>query len=292
MDLRQFRYFVALAEEAHFGLAAQRLHIVQPALSMQIRALEEEVGGQLFTRTTRRVELTEAGELLLVEARRTLAQAERAKSIVQDSLRGVIGKVKVGFVGNAVLAGKLVDDLRDFHRVYPRAEIELREVVPHLQAEAIAGGQIDVGYSPNTGLTLAPSLTVRKIGEWRFMVAMATDHRLAKRKSISIDALANESLILYAGDESDGGMDYFRGKLDVSLHASSRMSSTLSVLALAAAGMGVALVPDPVDTVAIPHLTYRPIAGAEISADLLLLHRSDETAGAVKAFISLALQSR
>ena len=143
MDLRHLRYFVAVAETGHFGRAAQQLHIVQPALSMQIRALEEEIGGPLLVRTSRRVELTEAGELLLVEARRTLMQAERTKTIVQRSLRGDIGSVKVAFAGNAVMTGLLMDALRVFRLRYPEAQLELHEMAPHLQGEAILTGQVD-----------------------------------------------------------------------------------------------------------------------------------------------------
>src|SRR5579871_2599117 len=115
MDLRHLRYFLAVAEEGHFGRAARRLNIVQPALSMQIRALEEELGGPLFLRTSRRVELTEAGMLLREEARRTLDQAEHTRLTVQRSIRGETGNVRVGFAGNAVFSGKLINDLREFH---------------------------------------------------------------------------------------------------------------------------------------------------------------------------------
>jgi DNA-binding transcriptional LysR family regulator len=121
MDLRHLRYFLAVAEEGHFGRAARRLNIVQPALSMQIRALEEELGGPLFQRTSRRVELTEAGALLREEARRTLDQAEHTRLTVQRAIRGETGNVRVGFAGNAVFSGKLINDLRAFHRMYPDA---------------------------------------------------------------------------------------------------------------------------------------------------------------------------
>jgi len=205
-------------------------------------------------------------------------------------LRGTIGKVTVGFAGTAVLSGKLVDDLRDFRRLYPEVEIELREIVPHLQREAILEERIDLGYCPNTGLILVPDVIATKIGEWRFLLAMATDHSLAKKKRVSIKSLANESLILYSGDENDASLAYFHNQLGTVLRPPRRMQSTLSVLALAAAGVGIALVPAPVDAMEIPHLTYRPIAEKEMSADLLLLHRTNETKGSVKAFISLVLQ--
>lgn len=284
MDLRHLRYFVAVAEEAHFGRAAQRLHIVQPALSMQIRALEDEIGGPLFARTSRRVELTEAGALLLIEARRTLAQAERAMAIVQRSLRGETGDVKVGFAGNAVLTGKMIDDLREFHRRYPAVQIELFEMAPHLQVEAILAGQLDVGYGPGVGLAPDASLRAEKIGEWPMMVAMSVDHPFARKRRIPIKSMANETVIFYSANAADARLDAIRSGL-TSVY---RVSSTLSVLALAAAGLGLALVPAPVGNVTIPGLTYRPLAETDMQADLLLLSRHDETDPAVRAFVQCA----
>lgn len=156
MDLRHLRYFLAVAEEGHFGRAAQRLHIVQPALSMQIKAPEEELGGPLFVRTSRKVELTDAGRLLQVEAQRTLEQADHARLTVQRSIRGETGQVRVGFAGNAVFSGKLTNDLRAFRRTYPDAELVVNEVAPLLQAEAILTGQLDVGYTPITTKSMMP----------------------------------------------------------------------------------------------------------------------------------------
>ena len=156
MDLRHLRYFLAVAEEGHFGRAAQRLHIVQPALSMQIKALEEELGGPLFVRTSRKVELTDAGRLLQVEAQRTLEQADHARLTVQRSLRGETGHVRVGFAGNAVFSGKLTNDLRAFRRTYPDAELVVNEVAPLQQADAILAGQLDVGYTPDHHKIMTP----------------------------------------------------------------------------------------------------------------------------------------
>ena len=125
MDLRHLRYFLAVAEDGHFGRAAERLHIVQPALSMQIRALETELGATLFERTSRRVLLTEAGTLFRAEAERTLQQAARAKDVAQRAGRGEVGSVRIGFVGNAAAAGKLASDVSSFKLAYPQVDLEL-----------------------------------------------------------------------------------------------------------------------------------------------------------------------
>ncbi|OTP69724.1 LysR substrate-binding domain-containing protein [Caballeronia sordidicola] len=292
MDLRHLRYFVAVAEEKHFGRAAQRLHIVQPALSMQIRSLEEEIGGALFVRTSRNVELTQAGSLLLVEARRTLAQAERTKDIVQRSLRGETGTVRVGFAGNAVVTGKLTDNLRAFRQRYPDAELQPVEMSPHLQSEAILAGQLDVGYSPSLGSAPDPRLIVEKIGAWPLLIAMAEDHPLAKKKRVSVKSLVSETLILYGLNEGEKSVAMLSAQMGTQSKAVHRVSSTLTVLALAGAGFGVAIVPAPVARVAIPNLTYRPIIETEMSADLMLLSRANETSGAVLAFLALARENR
>ena len=144
MDLRHLRYFVAVAEEEHFGRAAKRLHIVQPALSMQIRSLEEELGGPLFQRTSRRVVLTEAGKILPADARRLLAQADRVRTDVRRSLKGEIGSVRIGFVGATVFGDELIDDLRRFRQFRPDVEVYLNGVAPQQQAEALLNGELEV----------------------------------------------------------------------------------------------------------------------------------------------------
>lgn len=289
MELRHLRYFLAVAEEGHFSRAAQRLHIVQSALSMQIRALEEELGGPLFVRTSRRVELTEAGMLLRAEAQRTLDQAAHAQRVVQSSIRGEMGCVRIGFAGNAVFSGKLMADVRAFHAAYPDAEVVLRELAPHLQVEAIEAGQLDIGYAPSHGgQSTDASLCFERIGTWRLMLAMPDDHPLANEATLRVSMLGADPLIVYAAHGADENMlSVLRGALgrEPKVH---RTASTLSLLALVASGLGVALVPEPLMKMPIPGLVYRVLEEMEPRADLLMISRISETGGAVRAFLEMA----
>ncbi|WP_250516289.1 LysR substrate-binding domain-containing protein [Caballeronia sp. INDeC2] len=287
MELRHLRYFLAVAEEGHFGRAARRLNIVQPALSMQIRALEAELGGALLVRTSRKVALTEAGETLVIEARRTLAQADRTMAIVQRSLRGETGQVRVGFAGNAVLAGRLMQDMRLLRASYPTIRLELVELAPHLQSDALIAGRIDVGYCPRFGIRLEEQLDAEKIGEWPMSVAMADTHAFAHRRSVSLAAISSEPLIAYAPGDGEDSAAMLRLQFGLNVNVAHRVSSTLSVLALAAAGMGIALVPASLEQVNIPHLVFRSLKDSAVSADLLLLNRKHEADPAVRAFLSL-----
>ncbi|MEB0079394.1 LysR substrate-binding domain-containing protein [Pseudomonas sp. CCI3.2] len=291
MDLRHLRYFLAVAEEGHFGRAAQRLHIVQSALSMQIRGLEEELGGALFLRTSRRVELTEAGVLLRAEAQRTLDQAAHAQRVVQRSLRGEIGSVRIGFAGNAVFSGRLMADVRAFSKAYPDAEIILRELAPQQQVEAIQNGQLDLGYAPSHGgQALNNALLFERIGTWPLVVALPEDHPLANQPTLRVPMLRAESLIIYADHGAD---EYMLAGLRNALGREpkvQRTTSTLSVLALVAAGMGVAMVPAPLMQVNIPGLVYRTFEDIEPHTDLLLISRVNEIGGAVRAFLKVAHQ--
>ncbi|QAY84017.1 LysR substrate-binding domain-containing protein [Pseudomonas arsenicoxydans] len=291
MDLRHLRYFLAVAEEGHFGRAAQRLHIVQSALSMQIRALEEELGGALFLRTSRRVELTEAGVLLRAEAQRTLDQAAHAQRVVQRSLRGEMGSVRIGFAGNAVFSGRLMADVRAFRMAYPGAEVILRELAPQQQVEAIQNGQLDLGYAPSHGgQALDNALLFERIGTWPLVVALPEDHPLAHQPTLRVSMLGAESLIIYAAHGAD---EYMLAGLRKALGREpkvQRTTSTLSVLALVASGMGVAMVPAPLMQVTIPGLLYRMFDDVEPHTDLLLISRVNETGGAVRAFLAVVRQ--
>lgn len=292
MDLRHLRYFLAVAEEGHFGRAAQRLHIVQPALSMQIKALEEELGGPLFVRTSRKVELTEAGLLLKTEARRTLEQAEHTRLTVQRSIRGETGHVRVGFAGNAVFSGRLTNDLRAFRRTYPDADLVVSEVAPLLQADAILAGQLDVGYTPDHSKIHDSALMAEEVGLWHRQVAMADDHPLASQAALTIAMLVEEPLIFY---DTHGADEPLYTALTTIMGHAPRIAhctaSTLSVLALAAAGQGLALVPDPLKHVSIPGLVYRPLDASELSANLMLISRRKENNGAVQAFLQIAREN-
>lgn len=196
MELRHLRYFVAVAEELHFGRAAQRLHIAQQPLSRQIRDLETELAVQLFYRTKRTVRLTEVGQVFLIEARKTLEQAERAILFAQQASHGEIGQFAVGFTGPA-LNSVLPKIIRLFKERHPQVKLTLERLQTPEQVDALMHNQIQVGllHPPieNSTLTLE---TIHCEG----LVAVLPDtHPLAQDISnpLSVQELVNESFILY-----------------------------------------------------------------------------------------------
>jgi DNA-binding transcriptional LysR family regulator len=295
MDLRHLRYFIAVAEEAHFGLAAKRLHIVQPALSMQIRALEADLGVALFERTSRRVALTEAGALFRIEAERTLQQAARAKDVAERAARGEVGSLRIGFVASAMFAGKVSADLRSFKVRYPAVDIELAESIPLLQMKAVLSGQLDAGYAGYNSEfrnIQEPELAVDRIASWKWMIAMTTDHKLAARKVLRANALRDEAFIGYASPTGvDGPVRVLRqilGKEPRVLHTA---PTILALLTFAASGVGLALVPTPFQNMAIPNIAYRPLAHFSGRAELVMVSRQNERSPAVRRFIEIARAS-
>jgi DNA-binding transcriptional LysR family regulator len=289
MDLRHLRYFLAVAEEGHFGRAAERLHIVQPALSMQIKALEDELGSPLFIRTSRRVELTGAGELLRVEAERTLAQAARAKSVVQRAARGEIGHLRIAFTGGAAFSGRLSSDLRAFHVRYPEVEIELMELSVVQHAEWLLEDRLDIAYGPALETAFDPRIAAVPIATWPWMIAMVEDHRLAAMTSIPSRELRDEGFVLLASEGRDAAqLNVLRRFLGQEPKVAYRVGNAIGVLAIAAAGLALAFVPGTLGAVRIQNIQYRPPSDFDTPTGLVLLSRADDTSGAVKAFLQLA----
>ncbi|MCX5535798.1 LysR substrate-binding domain-containing protein [Streptomyces sp. NBC_00006] len=283
MELRHLRYFVAVAEECHFGRAAARLHVTQSTLSTQVKALEREVGGPVFVRTSRRVELTEAGQLLLVEARRTLAQAGRALDVARQSVRGETGAVRIGFSGIAVLEGTLSTDLRRFHAAHPRVELHLTELPPAAQVQGLRDGTLDIGYSPDNGLGEVSDLAVRRGARTTLSIAVRHDHALAAEASVAPGDLEGETLIVYAADQDDESvLDRFGAEQRARVHL---VTGTLGALVLASAGVGVAVVPAAAERIGLRDLVYRPLRDMAADVDVVTLSRPDEIAGAVRAFV-------
>src|SRR5208282_909817 len=196
MELRHLRYFVAVAEELHFSRAAERLHMAQPPLSQQIRQLEDELGVQLFERTRRRVQLTDAGRVVLEEARRALVQADRVVAAAHRAAEGAAGFLRVGFSSSAPYT-TLPAILRAFRAQFPGVALNLYERSTEEQIELLAAGTIDVALVRRPVENAPESLVIKTILREHLVLAMPHDHRLRSRRSVPVRALANEPFILF-----------------------------------------------------------------------------------------------
>lgn len=243
MELRHLRYFVAVAEELHFGRAAARLHISQPPLSQQIGNLEEELGLKLFSRRHRRVELTNAGRVFLIEAKQTLLQIEKAAAAAKRADRGEIGPLVVACSPIAVHT-VLPLVLKDFRAQLPEVEIGIRELMAQEIFESLRERSADVGLLmplfESQGLQRQIVLTVPMIA------ALPKAHPLAKRRHIRLKQLAHERFVLFSRRWACGFYEHAiglcrRGGFTPKVVHEAAQHPTL--LALVAAGYGVSLIP-------------------------------------------------
>src|SRR3984885_731896 len=195
LELRHLRYFVAVAEELHFSRAAKRLHMAQPPLSQQIRKLEQYIGHPLFTRNSRTVALTQAGEMLLERSRYLLRRLEDDLETVRRVGRGEIGTLTIGFIGSAMLT-VLPTLIGSYRRRFPKVDLRLRELTTSSLVDAIRQGAVDLGFLRDAGPT--EGLMVEQVIAERFVVALAEAHPLASRKKLSLAELKGEPLILFA----------------------------------------------------------------------------------------------
>ncbi|CAB3789035.1 HTH-type transcriptional regulator BenM [Paraburkholderia ultramafica] len=256
---------------------------------MQIRSLEEELGGALFQRTSRRVVLTEAGSILLADARRLLAQADRVRSDVQRSLKGEIGSVRIGFVGSAAYGGELIEDLRRFRQLYPEVEVHLDEVAPQQLAEALLNGELDVTYSPSVLLADDSRFRAERVGRWSLAVAVADDHPLASKRRVSARDLQAEQILLPVTEkDGEGSVALVRTILGDDVRIIESASSTNALFAMVAAGLGIAVIPAVLSKMAMPGLSIQPLSGVSNFTDLVRFSRADETSGAVRAYMDCA----
>lgn len=242
MELRHLRYFVTLAEELHFGRAAERLHIAQPPLSQQIRQLETELGFELFHRTKRSVKLTEAGKVFLSEVQQILKQLEQAIQIGRQTSRGEMGQLIVGFVSSSAY-NILPPILRTFRNCVPGVSLELHELTTHEQLQWLRDGRMDVGFVRSPIEDDIFSFEV--IFAESLVVALPETHLLAKDKSVSLRSLASEPFILFPRLLAPGLYD-----LIISLCQQAGFSPSVTqeaiqmqtIVSLVAGGLGVAIV--------------------------------------------------
>lgn len=276
MNLQRLRYFVAVAEELHFGRAAERLHMSQPPLSQQIRLLERELDTALFDRSTRRVSLTDAGAFLYPEAVRLLATADGVDHLMEQHRHGQAGTLRVGFVDSAAYE-VMPRVLSEYRRRWPRVGYELHTMSSDEQVQALREGQIDLGIG--RAAAGARNVEAMLVMHEPLLVAVGPSHRLAAAPKTSLRNLAGESIIGFDRRVSPSLHAVLAGMLGaegVTYDPIIEATEYATILGFVAAGEGIAIVPASVQTFRPPDLHYVTLRDRSASVRLLLLTRAGE----------------
>jgi DNA-binding transcriptional LysR family regulator len=270
MELRHLRYFRAVAEELHFGRAAERLHIAQPPLSQQIRQLERELGVALLIRSTRHVELTPAGQAYLDRTIKILDAVDNAADMARRVGEGTTGRLTIGCVGSATYS-VLPQLVRALRELLPDVDVRVRgEMLAPAQLAALAAGEID--FALLRPPVVDPGLSTEMVRRDSLLVALPEGHRLSKRKGLEIGDLREEEFVAHVG----GGRSVM-GTLLTTLCVDAgfaprvrhEVEETSTLVTLVAAGLGVAIVPAPTSALDIAGVDYRPLRPRSLDVDLV-----------------------
>ena len=290
MELRHVRYFVAAAEELNFRRAAERLHVSQPALGVQIRQLEDELGAVLLDRDRHHVALTAAGKVFLDHGRRLLQAADEAARAAGRAARGETGRLAIGFIAQ-LSYDWLPTVLRSFRKRHPDVEISLVELTPTRQIDELVDRRIDLGI---IGLGLPEThdeLEVAVMSEDRLVVALPLDHPMANRRSVKLAELAKEKFIFTARHDAPAFSPWLlalcqRAGFEPKIALETDRSP--SALNYVAAGFGVALFPSQIGRLDMPSLRFVPLDKSTPKYQLCAAWRKDNRSPALERFLATA----
>lgn len=288
IELRQLRVFLTVASELHFSRAARRLHVSQPALSQQIRALEKTLGAALFDRSSRATELTPAGRVLLDAAPRVLFEAERAQSLVTQAANGAVGLLVVGSVGTA-LASVTPRILRAMRASFPDLQLEVSQQDTGAQLIALADGRLDVGVVRAASPTAA--VAVEHLVAEPLLAALPGDHRLAGEDEIDPADLADEAFVLWPRSLGMAFFDIITSycrEHGFSPRIVAEGADIETQLGLVAAGLGVSLQPAYYANLRPPGVVFRPLQGDVPMVALQVAWRRSDRSPAVAHFVDAA----
>jgi DNA-binding transcriptional LysR family regulator len=291
VELRQLRYFVAVAEELHFGHASRRLRIAQPALSRQIQALEGELQVQLLFRNRRRVQITPAGQIFLERARLILMRTDEAILAVQRAGSDVSGSLNLGFVGSATY-DVLPAALRAFRRMAPHVDLTLSEMTVHAQLEALTEKRIDIGLLRLPAKT--DGLVFRTVSREALYVALPSSHRLAPSSALRLSALAGEPFVLYPDHPRPSWTEFVVGLCQQAGFLPNVVQRTVEIqttLSLVAAGIGLSIVPACVSNISRRDVVYRRLTGVRAHTELQVAYRENDASPVVKTFLKVLGQT-
>jgi DNA-binding transcriptional LysR family regulator len=288
LELRHLRYFVAVAEELHFGRAARRLGITQPPLSLQIQRLETELGVRLFERTNRRVELTPAGKALLAEGRHVLADFDNAANAARRAARGETGSLTVAFAASVMFLS-LPRIIRRFRAQFPSVRLELRELPTGSQIVALRNGELDIGFlrEPPPDAELTTETVMRE----ELLLALSKRHALASRKRLRLVDVANEDFVLFPRDLAPGLHAHVLAVCaEAGVHPRIVQTSRelYTTVSLVEAGLGVTIIPASVRQMGWRGVRYYPIRSPSAVTRIDAAWRSDNASPILPAFVEIA----
>ena len=289
LESRQLRYFVAVAEELHFGRAAERLNMSQPPLSQQIRQLEQQLQSRLFERSQRSVRLTSAGELLLAQAHGILSRLDVTAELVQAAVRGEAGLLRLGYTA-ASAYGLVPALIRAYKQRYPAVEVILHEMLSREQVVELSQKRLDVGLV--RPLATRPELETRPLMAEPLILALPAHHPLASCDIVRVQQLDGLALIGFTAESAS----YFHDMVSAMLMAAGirpvivqRATQPHTVISLVASGLGVAIVPQASARIHMEGVVYRPLpAGETPQAEIHLCWRQDRLTPLVQSFLSTA----
>lgn len=292
MDLKQLKQFIVLSETLNFSQAAQILHIAQPALSVSIKKLEEKWDTPLFHRNSRDIQLTDAGKIALIDAKKALFHAERARQMAKSVEKGEIGTLKIAFVGSAIIS--LIPKLFSyFCKKNPNIKLELLESTNSNIIELVKRGEIDLGFA-RLPIGYQPHLSVMNLEDDHFMVAIRTDHPLAQQDDVSLSELIDYPFIQYTG-EIYGGLDSLILNMFQSVGCMPQIEhkavQVQTIISLVEGGLGLALVPAVVSHRISKFVTLKPLR--DISSPIIslgLIYQSQSDSLSLKKFCATATE--
>ncbi|HCI2742592.1 TPA: LysR family transcriptional regulator [Pseudomonas aeruginosa] len=290
MELRHLRYFIAVAEELHFGRAAERLGISQPPLSQQIQALEEEIGARLFERTNRRVELTDAGRLFLDESRQVLAQVDKAVLLARRAHLGELGELKIGFTSSAPFTSTIPSSIHAFRKAYPDVHLDLQEMSSRQVLKALLEESLQVGVI--RPLALPDAVHWVELFREPLVPVLRADHPLAagSEDGLAIAALAEEPFVFFPRSYGTGLYDQviaLTRQAGFSPRIAQEASEAMTIIGLVSAGLGVSILPASFRRTRVDGVVYRTLSDPEATTAVWLVRRQNEGSPLALSFIDL-----
>nr|ACY24697.1 LysR family transcriptional regulator [uncultured organism] len=290
MELRHLRYFVAVAEELHFGRAAELLGISQPPLSQQIQALEQELGVRLFERSNRHVALTDAGRLFLEETRQTLAQVSKSVDVVRRAEQGEIGELQIGFTASAPFVSIIPRAVFAFRQAFPAVHLNLQEMTSRQVSQALLEKKLQIGMI--RPLELPAELDAVELLSEPLVALLHAGHPLAGEQDcgLALAELADEPFVFFPrsyGSGLYGQLFNLARQAGFSPRITQEAHEALTIIGLVAAGLGVSVLPASFRRIRIDGVVFRTLVDADATTAVWLVKRRQERSPLAQAFIDL-----